>query len=76
MRQGIPKMAHPATKVIPDEPKWAQFGRTFGHLGRSHFYEVFVSNCAFFLKINETPRKIRQIDLKFMNIAQKHGKDH
>ncbi len=39
-----------------------------------HFYEVFVNNCAFFLKNNENPRKIRQIALKFMNIAQKHGK--
>ncbi len=42
----------------------------------THFYEVFVNNCAVFLKINERPRKIVQIALKFMNIAQKHRKSH
>ncbi len=41
-----------------------------------HFYEVFVSNCAFFLKIRGDPRKIKQIALKIMNIVQKHRKGH
>ncbi len=39
-----------------------------------HFYEVFVNNCAFFLKIRGNPRKIKQIASKIMNMAQKHGK--
>ncbi len=42
----------------------------------THFYEVFVNNCAFFLKISENPRKIKQIALKIMNIAQNHRKSH
>ncbi len=37
-------------------------------------YEVFVNSCAFFMKINENPRKIKQFALKIMNIAQKHRK--
>ncbi len=61
MRQGRPNMAQPALKVSPNGPKWAyleplfaHFGSTFGTWGVllrifTHFYEVFVNNCAFFL---------------------------
>ncbi len=35
----------------------------------THFYEVFVNNCAFFfLKIHGKPTKIKQLALKIMNI--------
>ncbi len=40
----------------------------------THFYEVFVNNCAFFLKIRGNPRKNKQTALKFMNTAEKHRK--
>ncbi len=86
MRQGMPKMAQPAPKVSLDGPKWTHLGpllhtseallATWGVPLRifTHFYEVFVNNCAFFLKSNENPRKIMQIALKIMNIAEKHTK--
>ncbi len=76
MRQGRPKMARLASKVSPDGPKWAHLEpvlltleallATWGVLSRifTHFYEVFVNNCAVFMKINENPRKIKQIALK------------
>ncbi len=81
-------MVQPASKVSLDGPKWAHLEpvlltlearlATWGVRFRiyTHFYEVFVNDCAFFLKINENPRKIMQIALKFMNIAQKHRKSH
>ncbi len=71
MRQGRPKMAQPASKVSMDGPEWAHLApllptleallATWGIPLRifTHCYEVFVNNCAFFLKINENPRKIR-----------------
>ncbi len=81
-------MAQPASKVSPDGPKWAHLESllptseallaTWGvplH-NSTHFYEIFVNSCAFFLKIRGNPRKIRQIGLKLMNIAQKHRKSH
>ncbi len=86
MREGMPKMAQPASKVSPDVPKWAHLEpllltleallATWGVRLRifMHFYEVFVNNCAFFLKTKENPRKIMQIALKIMNIAEKHTK--
>ena len=88
MHQGRPKIAQPPSKVSLDGPKWAHLEpllltleallATWGVPLRifTHFYEVFVNSCAFFLKINENLRKIRQIALKFMNIAQKHRKSH
>ncbi len=88
MRQGRRKMAQPASKVSLDVPKWVHVETllptlvallaTWGVPLRNftHFYEVFVNNCAFFLKINENPRKIKQIASKFMNIPQKHRKSH
>ncbi len=81
-------MAQPALKVSPDGPKWAHLEpllptleallATWGVPLRifTHFYEVFVNNCAFFLKIHGNPRKIKQIALKIMNIAEKHRKSH
>ncbi len=39
-----------------------------------HFCKVFVNNCAFFLKIRGNLRKIMQLALKFVSIAQKHRK--
>ncbi len=86
MRQGRPEMAQPASKVSPDGPKWAQPEALLAPLGAplaswgvplrifTHFYEVFVNNCAFFLKTRGNPRKFKQIALKFMNIAHKHRK--
>ncbi len=82
----MPKMAQPASKFTPDGPKWAHLEpllptleallATWGVPLRifTHFYEVFVNNCAVFLKIPGNLRKIKQIALKFMNIAQKHRK--
>ena len=82
MRQGRPKMAQPASKLNPDGPKWAHLEpllptleallATWGVPLRifMHFYEVFVNNCAFFLKIHGNPRKIKQIALKFMTCTK------
>ncbi len=68
-------------KVSPDVPKWAQLEPLLPTLEAllatcgmplrifTHFYEVFVNNCAFFLKIRGNPRKIKQIALEIMNIA-------
>ncbi len=79
-------MAQPASKVSRDGPKWAHLEpllptlvallATWGVPLRmfTHFYYVLVNNCAFFLKSNENPRKIKQIALKITNFAQKHGK--
>ncbi len=86
MRQGKPKVAQPASKVSLDGPKWCHLEpllptleallATWGiHLRiLTHSCEVFVNNCAFFLKINENPRRSKQIALKVINIAQKHRK--
>ena len=86
MHQWMPKMVQPASKVSMAEPKWVHLKLLLHTLEAllatwsiplrifTHFYEVFVNNCAFFLKINEYPRKIKQIALKNMNIAQKHIK--
>ncbi len=88
MPQGMPKMAQPASRVSPDGPKWAHLEPlsltleallvTWGIPLRmfTHFYEVFMNKCAFFLKILGNPRKNKQNTLKFMNIAQKHRKSH
>ncbi len=77
-------MSQLASKLSLDEPKWAHLEPLWPTLEAllatcgmplrifTHFHEVFVNNCAFFLKINESPRKIKQIALKIMNIAQKH----
>ncbi|MCP4684949.1 MAG: hypothetical protein GY867_05805 [bacterium] len=77
-------MVQPASKVSPDGPKWAHLEPLLPTLEAllatwsvplrifTHFYEVLVNNCAFFLKIPGNPRKIKQIALKIMNIAQKH----
>ncbi len=79
-------MAQPASEVSPAGAKWAHLEpllptleavlATWGVYLRifMHFYEVFVNNCAFFLEIPENPRKIKQVALKIMNIAQKHRK--
>ncbi len=84
MRQGRPKMVQPASKVSPDGPNWAHLEPLLPTLDAllvtwciplcifTHFYEVFVNNCIFFLETHGNPRKIRQIALKIMNIAQKH----
>ncbi len=81
-------MAQPASRVSLVGPKWAHLEpllRTLVALLATwgvplrifrHLYEVFVNNCAFFLKINENSRKIMQIALKFMNIPQKYRKNH
>ncbi len=88
MHQGRPKIAQPAPKVSPYGPKWAHPEPLLPTLEAllviwgvplrifAHFYEVFVNKCAFFLEINENPRKIKQIALKIMNFAQKHGKSN
>ncbi len=66
-------MVQPASKVSPDGPKWSHLEPlspilaarlvTWGVPLRIfvHFYEVFVNNRAFFLKIRGNPRKIKQI---------------
>ncbi len=81
-------MAQPASKVSPDGPKLAHLEPLMPTLEAllatcgmplrifTHFHEVFVNNCAFFLKIRGNPRKIKQIALKIMNVAQKHRKSH
>ncbi len=86
MRQGMPKMAQPAAKVSPGGPKWARLELLLPTLAAlsatssvslrifTYFYEVFVNNYVFFLKIPGNLTKIKQIPLKFMNIAQKHIK--
>ncbi len=77
-------MAQPASKVSPDGPKCAHLEpllptleallATWGVPLRisTHFYEGFVNNCTFFLKISENPRKLKQLAVKIMNIAEKH----
>ncbi len=74
-------MAQPASKVSPVGAKCAHMEpllptleallATWGVPFRifTHFHEVFVNNCAFFLKIRGKPRKIKHIALKIMNIA-------
>ncbi len=62
----------------PPGATFAHFGNTFGHLGHSFtrcyaFLSLFVNNCAFLLKIHETPTKVQQNAHKIMNIAQKHS---
>ncbi len=81
MRQGRPKMAQPTLNVSPGGSKWAHLEPLLPTLEAllatwsvqllvfTHFFEVFVNNCAFFLKINENPRKIMQIAFKIMNNA-------
>ncbi len=77
-------MAQLASKVSQAGPKWGHLVPFLATLDAllatwgvglrifTHFYEVFVNNCAFFLKIHGNPRKIKQIALEIMNIAQKH----
>ncbi len=86
MRQGRPKMGQLASKVSLDGSKWAHLEPLLHTLEAllatwcvplrifMPFYEVFVNNSAFFLKINEHPRKVGQIALNFLNIGQKHRK--
>ncbi len=74
-------MAQPASKVSSNGLKWAHLVPllptfdalmdTWGVRLRifTHFYEVFVNNCAFFLKIHGNPIKIKQIASKIMNVA-------
>ncbi len=88
MHQGMLKMYQPAPKVTPADQKWALLEpllptleallATWGIPLRifTHIHEVFVNNYALFLKIRGNPRKIKQIALKIMNIAQKHRKSH
>ena len=76
MRQGMQKNDQPASKVSPDEPKWAHLGSllrmleaflaTWGiHLCMfMHFYQVFVNTCAFLMKIHGKTTKTQQIALK------------
>ncbi len=86
MHQGRPKNS---TKMSPDGPKWTLLGpvlHTLDTLGAllatwgtplrifMHFYEVYVHSCACHLQIHGNPRKIKQIALQFMSIAQKHRK--
>ncbi len=40
----------------------------------THFYEGFVNNYTFLLKIHGNTTKIQQIETQVMNIAQKHIK--
>ncbi len=86
MRQGRPKMAQPASKVSLDgpkmgplEPRWPTLEALLATWGVPlrifvHFYEVFMNNCVFFLKISENPRKIRQIAQKHIKSGQKCAK--
>ncbi len=86
MRQGRPKLAQRASKMSPDGPKCAHLGPLLRTLEAflatwgipfcifMHFYKVFVNTCAFSIKIHGKHRKIQQIALKMMNIAQKHIK--
>ena len=86
MHQGRPKIAQPASKVSPSWTKmgppgatFAHFGGIFSHLGIPlcifmHFYKVLVNTCAFSMKSHGKHRKIQQIAVKMMNIAQKHIK--
>ncbi len=81
-------MAQPASKLSPDGAKWAHLEPLSPTLEAlfaiwgvplcifTHFCEVFVNNCAFFLKIPGNPRKIKQLALKIMNIAQKYRRGH
>ncbi len=71
MHQGMPKMAQPASKVSPDGAKWAHLEPLLPTLEArlvtwciplsifTYFYEVFVNNCALFLKIRGNPIKIK-----------------
>ncbi len=86
MHQGMLKMVQPALEVSPEIPKWAHLRPLLPTLEAllatwdihlrifTHFYEVFMNNCIFFLKIHGNPGKIKQIALEVMNIAQKHIK--
>ncbi len=86
MRQGRPKMAQPASKLSPDGPKWARLGPLLGTLEVflapwciplcifMHFYQLIVNTCAFSMKSHGKHRKIQQIAMKMMNIAQTHIK--
>ncbi len=79
-------MAQPVSKVVPDGPKWAHLKpllptleallATWGVPLRifTHFYEVFVNNCAFFLKSNENARKIVQIVFRIHEYCTKTQK--
>ncbi len=78
MHQGRPGPA--GVKSETGWTKMGPLGATFA-LGAflyafTHFYEGPANNCALFLRNNENTRKIKQIALKFMNIAQKHRKSH
>ncbi len=71
MHQGTPKTAQPAPKVSMDGPKWAHVEPLLPTLETAlatcgmplrivrHFHEVFVNNCAFFLKIHGNTTKIK-----------------
>ncbi len=87
--KNAPREAQNSPASVKSEPRWTKMGHvepplptsdpllaTWGSLTNfKHFYEVFVINCAFFLKIRGNPRKIKQIALKIINIAQKHRKN-
>ncbi len=86
MHQGRPKMVQQASKVSLDGSKWAHVEPLLPTLEAllatrgiplrifTHFYEVFLNNCACFLKIYGNFIKSKQIALKIMNIAEKHRK--
>ncbi len=82
----MPKMARSASKVCPDGPKWAHLEpllRTLEALLATwglpllvfmHFYQVFVNNCAFLMKLHGKTIKIQQIAVKSKNTAHKQRK--
>ncbi len=73
MRQWKPKMAQPASKVSLDGTKWTHLEPLLPTLEAllatwcihlhifTHFYEIFVNNCAFFLKIRGNTRKTSKL---------------
>ena len=77
-------MAQPASKMSPDEPKWAHLGPLLCTLDAflatwgipfcifMHFYKVFVNTCAFLMKIHGKTTKMLQIAVKIIILAQKH----
>ncbi len=75
-------MVNLASKVSPEGPKWSHrepLWMHFGHLGHSFanfctFYQVFVNNYAFLLKIHVETTKLQQNAAKIMSIAQEHRK--
>ena len=73
MRQGRPKMAQPVSKVSTGGPKWAHLGPLLRTLDTflatwgiplcmfMHFYRVFVTTCAFLMKIHGKTTKMNKL---------------